>query len=79
MSDATSCAALPTWFSEVFMTHRAKFISPARNDGGDKSGHWLTLRLIGDITRNCPRDAIGATVFLTANGRRLGRDFLRRR
>ncbi len=41
-----------------------------RNDGANKSGHWLTLRLIGDLTRKCPRDAVGATVFLTANGRR---------
>src|SRR5215470_7713250 len=41
-----------------------------RNDGANKSGHWLTLRLIGDVTRKSPRDAIGATVVLTANGRR---------
>ncbi|HEU0176301.1 MAG TPA: CRTAC1 family protein [Blastocatellia bacterium] len=41
-----------------------------RNDGGNKSGHWLTLRLIGDTARKCPRDAIGTTVFLTVNGRR---------
>src|SRR5215470_11928290 len=42
-----------------------------RNDGGNKSGAWLTLRLVGDVTRKCPRDAIGTTVFLTAKGRRL--------
>jgi hypothetical protein len=42
-----------------------------RNDGANKSGHWLTLRLVGDVTRKCPRDAIGTTVFLTAKGRRL--------
>jgi len=47
--------------------------SPAllRNDGANKSGAWLTLRLVGDVTRKCPRDAIGTTVFLTAKGRRL--------
>ena len=41
-----------------------------RNDGANKSGHWLTLRLAGDAARKCPRDAAGTTVFLTANGRR---------
>lgn len=47
--------------------------SPAllRNDGANKSGHWLTLRLVGDVTRKCSRDAIGTTVFLTTKGRRL--------
>jgi hypothetical protein len=42
-----------------------------RNDGASKAGHWLTLRLIGDPSQKCPRDAIGTTVFLTANGRRM--------
>jgi hypothetical protein len=47
--------------------------SPAllRNDGANKSGAWLTLRLVGDVARKCPRDAIGTTVFLTVKGRRL--------
>jgi hypothetical protein len=34
-------------------------------------GHWLTLVLHGDPARNCPRDAIGSTVFVTAGGRRM--------
>ncbi len=34
-------------------------------------GHWLTLTLRGDPSRNCPRDAIGSVIFLTAGGRRL--------
>jgi hypothetical protein len=42
-----------------------------RNDGGNKAGHWLTLKLIGNADRKCPRDAIGTTVFCTVNGRRL--------
>lgn len=45
-----------------------------RNDGGSKAGHWLTLRLIGDVGQKCPRDAIGTTVFVTANGRRMRRE-----
>lgn len=40
-----------------------------RNDGGNKAGHWLTIRLVGNPGRNCPRDAIGTVVFCTAQGR----------
>jgi hypothetical protein len=40
----------------------------ARNDGGDKVGHWLTIRLAGDPARTCPKDAIGSVVFVTAGG-----------
>jgi len=39
-----------------------------RNEGGSRAGHWLTLRLVGDPARRCPRDAIGSVVFCTANG-----------
>jgi hypothetical protein len=42
-----------------------------RNDGGHKAGHWLEVKLIGDASRGCPRDAIGSVVFCTANGRRM--------
>jgi enediyne biosynthesis protein E4 len=41
-----------------------------RNDGGNRAGHWLTLRLVGDPARRCPRDATGSEVFLTAGGAR---------
>jgi hypothetical protein len=41
----------------------------ARNEGSGR-GHWLTVRLVGDPARKCPRDAIGSVVFLTAGGRR---------
>jgi hypothetical protein len=41
-----------------------------RNEGGNRAGHWLTLRLVGDPARRCPRDAIGSVVFLTAGGAR---------
>jgi hypothetical protein len=34
-------------------------------------GHWLTLVLRGDPARQCPRDAIGSTVFVTVAGRRM--------
>jgi enediyne biosynthesis protein E4 len=34
-------------------------------------GHWLTVSLRGDPKQNCPRDAIGSTVFVTAGGRRM--------
>ncbi len=39
-----------------------------RNEGGNRAGHWLTVRLVGDPARRCPRDAIGSVVFCTANG-----------
>lgn len=32
------------------------------------SGHWLTLRLSGDVSKKSPRDAIGAVVYVT-NGK----------
>ena len=41
-----------------------------RNDGGNRAGHWLTVRLVGDPGRHCPRDAIGSVVFATAGGAR---------
>jgi hypothetical protein len=41
-----------------------------RNEGGSRAGHWLTLRLVGDPARRCPRDAIGSVVFCTAGGSR---------
>jgi enediyne biosynthesis protein E4 len=40
----------------------------ARNIGGGSAGHWLTIRLVGDPGRKCPRDAIGSVVFVTAGG-----------
>ncbi|HEX4948377.1 MAG TPA: CRTAC1 family protein [Blastocatellia bacterium] len=42
-----------------------------RNDGAHKAGHWLTLKLVGDVKQKCPRDAIGSVVFVTANGQRM--------
>ena len=40
----------------------------AGNVGGGSAGHWLTVRLVGDPDRKCPRDAIGSVVFVTAGG-----------
>jgi hypothetical protein len=40
----------------------------ARNIGGGLAGHWLTIRLVGDPLRKCPRDAIGSVVLVTAGG-----------
>jgi hypothetical protein len=40
----------------------------ALNEGGHQSGHWLTLALKGDPAQQCPRDAIGSVVFVTAGG-----------
>jgi len=40
----------------------------AVNEGGDRAGHWLTVRLKGDPAQRCPRDAIGSVVFVTAGG-----------
>jgi hypothetical protein len=39
-----------------------------RNDGGNRAGHWLQVRLVGDPAQRCPRDATGSQVFLTAGG-----------
>jgi hypothetical protein len=39
-----------------------------RNEGGSRAGHWLSLRLVGDPARKCPRDAVGSVVFCTTNG-----------
>ena len=41
-----------------------------RNDGGNRAGHWLQLRLVGDPAQRCPHDATGSQVFLTAGGGR---------
>jgi enediyne biosynthesis protein E4 len=42
-----------------------------RNDGANKAGHWLTVKLIGAPKQKCPRDAIGSVVFCTVNGQRM--------
>jgi hypothetical protein len=31
----------------------------------EPAGHWLELRLVGEVTRKSPKDAIGAIVFVT--------------
>jgi hypothetical protein len=41
-----------------------------RNDGANRAGHWLRVRLVGDPKQRCPRDATGSQVFLTAGGAR---------
>ena len=41
------------------------------NDGGNRAGHWITVRLVGDPARRCPRDAIGSVVYCTAGGVRM--------
>ena len=40
-----------------------------RNDGGNRTHRWLTVKLIGDPTLKCPRDAIGSVVLATVAGR----------
>jgi hypothetical protein len=39
-----------------------------RNRGGDRSGHWISLKLIGDPSLKTPRDAIGTSIFCYAGG-----------
>jgi hypothetical protein len=39
-----------------------------RNDGANRAGHWLGVKLIGNVMRKSPRDAIGAIVFCTTGG-----------
>src|SRR5689334_11517574 len=38
------------------------------------SGHWLGLRLIGDVAKKSPRDAIGATAYVTTGSVRQRQD-----
>jgi len=40
------------------------------------SGHWLSLRLVGDVSKKSPRDAVGAVVYLTADKIRQRQDVL---
>src|SRR5215813_564882 len=40
-----------------------------RNDGANLAGHWLGVKLIGDVKQKSPRDAIGATVLCTVGGK----------
>jgi enediyne biosynthesis protein E4 len=35
-----------------------------------QTNHWLNLKLIGDVSRNTPKDAIGSKVFVTIGGLR---------
>ncbi len=39
-----------------------------RNRGGNRAGHWVELKLIGDPGRKTPRDAIGTVVYCQAGG-----------
>jgi hypothetical protein len=41
-----------------------------RNRGANRSGHWISLKLIGDPSAKTPRDAIGTVVFCYAGGLR---------
>ena len=40
------------------------------------NGHWLGLKLIGDLAKKTPKDAIGSVVYLTAGGVRQRQDVL---
>jgi enediyne biosynthesis protein E4 len=40
------------------------------------SGHWVDIRLVGDVSKKTPRDAIGSTVQLTAGKLRLRQDVI---
>ena len=39
-------------------------------------GHWLALRLVGDVGKRSPRDAIGAIVYVTAGKVRQREDII---
>ncbi|HKU76389.1 MAG TPA: CRTAC1 family protein [Pyrinomonadaceae bacterium] len=41
---------------------------------GASSGHWLGLKLIGDVAKKSPRDAIGAVAYLTTGNVRQRQD-----
>jgi len=40
------------------------------------TGHWLELRLVGDVTKKSPRDAIGAIVYVTTGKLRQRQDVI---
>jgi hypothetical protein len=40
------------------------------------SGHWLALRLVGDVAKKSSRDAIGAMVYLTTGKIRQRQDVI---
>jgi hypothetical protein len=40
------------------------------------TGHWLELRLVGDVTKKSPRDAIGAVVYVTTGKLRQRQDVI---
>jgi hypothetical protein len=40
------------------------------------SGHWLALRLVGDVSRKSPRDAIGTIAYLTTGKIRQRQDVI---
>src|SRR5438034_8709610 len=40
------------------------------------SGHWLALRLVGDVSKKSPRDAIGAIVYVTTGKVRQRQDVI---
>ena len=43
---------------------------------GATSGHWLGLRLVGDVTKKSPRDAIGSIAYLTTGSLRQRQDLV---
>jgi hypothetical protein len=36
-------------------------------NGTQQAGHWLELKLVGDVRKRSTRDAVGAVVYVTAN------------
>jgi hypothetical protein len=38
------------------------------------TGHWIDIRLVGDVSKKTPRDAVGSTVYLTAGRLRQRQD-----
>lgn len=43
-------------------------------NAGASSGHWLGLKLVGDVAKKSPRDAIGAVAYLTTGNVRQRQD-----
>ncbi|MCI0627793.1 MAG: CRTAC1 family protein [Acidobacteria bacterium] len=39
-----------------------------KNQGANRAGHWIEIKLVGDPSKRTPRDAIGSVVFCTAGG-----------
>jgi hypothetical protein len=54
---------------DILLNNLDEAPSLLRNNGANRAGHWLTIKLIGSVKQKCPRDAIGTTIVCTVGGK----------